>query len=170
MLRATFYAASYWAPVLLILLLVMARVAAPFPYRGADYSRAIEASLIAAAEERADSGNLYVKVDGVDPSAEVLADLNSRKLPATFVPWSLRPHFQCAPNRVCSGAASDEGPPDNFLIANILTMPLWHVALVRVNTSACSAEFTLLRATQWHSLSQRTTCGQDLAVTNPHTL
>jgi len=85
MLRHAFYAATYWLPVLLILLIVLARVAAPFPY-GA----------------------------------------------------SLR---------------------DNFLSADLLSMPLWHVALVRVKTGSCSAELTLARGnTQWHVISQRATC------------
>jgi hypothetical protein len=97
MLRSVFYAATYWLPVLLILLIVIARMAAPFPYGGTDYNQTIEESLIAAAKERSDSGDLYVKVDGGDPSADVLADLNSRKLPATFAPWSLRPHYGCPP-------------------------------------------------------------------------
>jgi hypothetical protein len=49
MLRSVFYAATYWLPVLLILLIVIARMAAPFPYCGTDYDQAIEESLIAAA-------------------------------------------------------------------------------------------------------------------------
>jgi hypothetical protein len=158
MLRSVFYAATYWLPVLLILLIVIARMAAPFPYGGTDYNQTIEESLIAAAKERSDSGDLYVKVDGGDPTADVLADLNSRKLPATFAPWSLRPHYGCPPNTLCGGVVDGASLRDNFLSADLLSMPLWHVALVRVKTGACSAELTLLRATQWHVLSQRTAC------------
>lgn len=158
MLRSVFYAATYWLPVLLILLIVIARMAAPFPYGGTDYNQTIEESLIAAAKERSDSGDLYVKVDGGDPGADVLADLNSRKLPATFAPWSLRPHYGCPPNTLCGGVVDGASLRDNFLSADLLSMPLWHVALVRVKTGACSAELTLLRATQWHVLSQRTAC------------
>jgi hypothetical protein len=158
MLRSVFYAATYWLPVLIILLIVIARLAAPFPYGGTDYNQTIEESLIAAAKERSDSGDLYVKVDGGDPSADVLADLNSRKLPATFAPWSLRPHSRCPPNTLCGGVVDDANLRDNFLSADLLSMPLWHVALVRVKAGACSAELTLFRAAQWHVLSQRTAC------------
>jgi hypothetical protein len=158
MLRSAFYAATYWLPVLIILLIVIARLAAPFPYGGTDYNQTIEESLIAAAKERSDSGDLYVKVDGGDPSADILADLNSRKLPATFAPWSLRPHSRCPPNTLCGGVVDGANLRDNFLSADLLSMPLWHVALVRVKTGACSAELTLLRAAQWHVLSQRTAC------------
>jgi hypothetical protein len=158
MLRSAFYAATYWAPTSLILLIVIARMAAPFPYGGTDYNQTIEESLIAAAKERSDSGDLYVKVDGADPSADVLADLNSRKLPATFAPWSLRAHYRCPPNTLCGGLVDGAGLRDNFLSADLLSIPLWHVALVRVKTGACSAELTLIRATQWHVLSQRTAC------------
>lgn len=158
MIKSAFYAATYWAPALLILLIVIARLAAPFPYGGADYNQTIEASLIAAAKERSDSGSLYVKVDGGDPSTEILADLNTRKLPATFAPWSLRPHYRCPPNTFCGGVVDGASLLDNFLSADLLSMPLWHVALVRVKTGRCSAELTLLRATQWHVVSQRTAC------------
>ena len=158
MLRSAFYAATYWLPVLLILLIVIARMAAPFPYGGTDYNQTIEESLITAAKERSDSGDLYVKVDGGDPSADVLADLNSRKLPATFAPWSVRPHYSCPPKTLCSGVVDGASLRDNFLSADLLSMPLWHVALVRVKTGACSAELTLFRAAQWHVLSQRTAC------------
>ena len=158
MLRSAFYAATYWAPMLLILLIVVARIAAPFPYGGADYNQTIAASLVAAAKERSDTGDLYVKVDSGDPSADVLADLNSRKLPATFAPWSLRPHYRCPPNTLCGGVVDAASLRDNFLAADLLSMPLWHVALVRVKSGTCSAELTLIRATQWHVLSQRTAC------------
>lgn len=160
MLRSAFYALTYWAPMLLILLLVLARMAAPFPYGGPDYNQTLEESLITAARERADSGNLYVKVEGGDPSAELLADLNSRKLPATFVPSSLRPQtqFHCPPNTLCGAVVYGASMRDNLLAADLLSMPLWHVALVRVKTPACSAELTLVRARQWHVLSQRTAC------------
>jgi hypothetical protein len=158
MLRSAFYAATYWLPALIILLIVIARLAAPFPYGGADYNQTIEESLISAAKERSDSGDLYVKVDGSDPSADVLADLNSRKLPVTFAPWSLRPHNSCPPHTPCGGVVDRANLRDNFLSADLLSMPLWHVALVRVNAGACSAELTLLRAAQWHVLSQRTAC------------
>jgi len=158
MLRTAFYAATYWAPALIILLLVIARLAAPFPYRGADYNQTIEESLIAAAKERSDIGDLYIKVDGSDPSDAVLAELNSHKLPATFAPWSLRPHYRCPPNTVCGGVVDGASMRDNFLSADLLSMPLWHVALVRVKTGTCSAELTLIRASQWHVLSQRTAC------------
>jgi hypothetical protein len=159
MLRHAFYAATYWLPVLLILLIVLARIAAPFPYGGTDYNQTIEESLITAAKERSDSGSLYVKVDGGDPSADVLADLNSRKLPATFAPWSLRPHssYSCPPKTICD-IVDGASLRDNFLSADLLSMPLWHVALVRVKGGACSAELTLLRGSQWHVLSQRTAC------------
>jgi hypothetical protein len=158
MLRHAFYAATYWLPALLILLIVLARMAAPFPYGGTDYNQTIEESLITAAKERSDSGDLYVRIDGSDPSAEVLADLNSRKLPATFTPWSLRPHYVCPPQTLCGGVVDGASLRDSFLSADLLSMPLWHVALVRVKGGACSAEFTLLRTTQWHVLSQRTAC------------
>jgi len=144
MLRSAFYAATYWSPMLLILLIVVARMGAPFPYGGTDYKQTIEESVVAAAKERSDTGDLYVRVDGGDPSADVLADLNSRKLPATFAPWSLRPR--------------SAGMRDNFLAVDLLSMPLWHLALVRVKTGACSAELTLIQTNQWHVLSQRTAC------------
>jgi hypothetical protein len=158
MIRSAFYAVTYWAPALLILLIVIARMAAPFPYGGTDYNQTIEASLIAAAKERSDSGYLYVMVDGGDPSTEILADLNSRKLPAKFAPWSIRPHYRCPPNTHCGGVVDGASLLDNFLSADLLSMPLWRVALVRVKTGSCSAELTLLRAAQWHVVSQRTAC------------
>jgi len=148
MLRSVFYAATYWLPALLILMIVIARLAAPFPYGGIDYNQTIEESLTVAAKERSDSGALYVKVDGADPSADILADLNGRKLPATFTPWSLR-H---------GGVVNGTDPRDNFLSADLLSMPLWHVALVRVKSRTCSAELTLVNANQWHVVSQRTAC------------
>jgi hypothetical protein len=158
MLRSVFYAATYWLPALLILFMVIARLAAPFPYGGIDYNQTIAESLIVAAQERSDSGDLYVKVDGADPSADVLADLNSRELPASFTPWSLRQRNRCPPNGRCAGVVDGTDLRDNFLSAELLSMPLWHVALVRVKSRACSAELTLIRATQWHVLSQRTAC------------
>src|ERR1700755_1056226 len=117
MLRLVFYAATYWLPALVILLIVIARLAAPFPYGGIDYNQTIAESLSVAAKERSDSGDLYVKVDEADPSADILADLNSRKLPATFAPWSLRN----------AGSVKGTDPRDNFLSADLLSMPLWHV-------------------------------------------
>jgi hypothetical protein len=157
MLRSAFYAVTYWAPALLILLLVIARVAAPFPVGRADHDQTLEESLITAAKERSDSGSLYVKVDGGDPSADILDNLNSRKLPATFAPWSLRPHSQCPPNTLCT-VVSGADRRDNYVAADLLSMPLWHVALVRVKSGMCSAELTLVRTTQWRVLSQRTAC------------
>jgi hypothetical protein len=156
-MRTLFYATTYWTPALLILLIVIARMAAPFPYGGTDYDRAIEESLIAAAKQRSDSGYVYVKVDGSDPSTDILSDLNSHKLTATFAPWSLRPHSQCPPNHICGGTVGPE-LLDNFLSADLLSVPLWRLALVRIRTGSCSAELTLFRATQWHVLSQRTAC------------
>ena len=117
--------------------MVIARLAAPFPYGGIDYNQTIAESLSVAAKERSDSGDLYVKVDGADPSADILTDLNSRKLPATFAPWSLR-H---------GGSVKGTDPRDNFLSADLLSMPLWHVALVRVKSRTCSAELALVNAT-----------------------
>ncbi len=161
MLRSVFYAATYWLPALLILFIVLARMAAPFPYSGADYNQTIEESLVVAAKQRSDSGDLYVKVDGADPSAEILADLNSRKLPATFAPWSLRQHDLCPQNGRCDSAVHSTDTRDNFLSADLLSMPLWNVALVRVKSRACTSEVTLIHATQWHVISQRTACADE---------
>ena len=158
MMRSAFYAATYWAPTLFVLLLVIARVAAPFPYAGADYTQAMEESLVAAVKERSDSGYVYVKLDGNDPGADFLTDLNSHKLPATFAPLSLRPPYRCPANARC-GALNRANLSDNVISADLLSMPLWHVALVRVKTASCSAELTLFRATQWHVVTQRTACG-----------
>lgn len=157
MLRTAFYAVTYWAPVLVILLIIGARLAAPFPYKGSDYNQTLEESLVTAAKERSDSGNLYVRIDGDDPSAELLADLNNRKLPANFVPGSQRSATPCPPNTPCRGVVGNLR--DDLLSADLLSMPLWHVALVRVKGGGCSAEFTLVLGSQWHVLSQRTACG-----------
>jgi hypothetical protein len=160
MLKTIFYALTYWAPALLICLAVAARAAAPFPYGGADYTQSVAASLISVARELSDKGDRYVRVDGHDPSADILTELNSRKLPSTFVPWSGRSPKQdhcraAAPDTVVAGACMQ----DNFLSADLLSMPLWHVALVRVTTAACTAELTVVRGpTQWHVLSQRAVC------------
>jgi hypothetical protein len=158
MIRTAFYAVTYWAPALVILLLVLARVAAPFPYVGPDYNQTIQASLIAAAKERADRGTVYVKVDGADPSAEILADLTNSKLPATFTPWSLRPHAICPPKTVCGGVVDGQSMLDNSMSADLLSIPLWGLASVRVKAGRCVAEFTLLRAIEWRVVSQRTAC------------
>jgi hypothetical protein len=158
MLKNVFYALTYWAPALLICLVVGARAAAPFPYGGADYTQSVAESLIGVAHELSDKGDLFVRVDGRDPSADLLTDLNSRKLPSTFAPWSARSpkqdHCRAAADTVVAGGCMQ----DNFLSADFLSMPLWHVALVRVKTAACTAELTLVRATQWHVLSQRAVC------------
>jgi hypothetical protein len=160
MLKNVFYALTYWAPVLLVCLAVGARAAAPFPYRGPDYTQTVTESLIAVARELSDKSDLYVKVDGHDPSADLLTELNSRRLPLTFAPWSARLPKQdhcrpSAPDTEVVGACMQ----DNFLSADFLSMPLWHVALVRVKTAACSAELTLVHgATQWHVVSQRAVC------------
>jgi hypothetical protein len=161
MLRSVFYAATYWLPALLILLIVLARMAAPFPYGGADYNQTIEESLVVAARQRSDSGDLYVKVDGADPSDEVLAELNSRKLPATFAPWSLRQHDQCPQNGRCDSPVHRTETRDNFLSADLLSMPLWSVALVRVKSRACTSEVSLIHATRWRVMSQRTACTEE---------
>jgi hypothetical protein len=160
MLRSVFYAITYWAPVLLICLVVGARAAAPYPYGGTDYNQSVTESLVAVAHELSDRSDLYVKVDGRDPSTDILTELNSRKLPAAFVPWSTRSrnldHCRAlgADTRVVGRCMQD-----NFLSADLLSIPLWHVALVRVNTAACTAELTLLRGTsQWHVVSQRASC------------
>jgi hypothetical protein len=159
MLKSVFHAVTYWVPALLICLVVGARAAAPFPYGGADYTQSVAESLIGVARELSDKGDLYVSVDGRDPSADMLTELNSRKLSSTFAPWSARSPKQDH----CRAAAADTAVAggcmqDNFLSADFLSMPLWHVALVRVKTAACAAELTLVRGTQWHVLSQRAVC------------
>jgi len=159
MLRSLFYAATYWAPALLVLLGVAARAAAPYPYDGVIYGAAIEASLVSVARTLHDTNNLYVRVEGRDPSPQMLMGLNSGKSSALFVPWSSR-----SPKRDrCVTSTRDpidaSCMEDNFLSANFLSMPLWHVALVRVNTAACAAELTLvLGPNQWHVVSQRSMC------------
>jgi hypothetical protein len=160
MLRSVFHAVTYWAPALLICLTVGARAAAPFPYRGPDYTQTVAESLFVIARELSDKSDLYVKVDGRDPGADILTELNSRKLPPTFVPWSARSPKQdhC---RVLAADAEVGGAcmQDNFLSADRLSIPLWHVALVRVKTAACTAELALVRGvTQWHVVSQRAVC------------
>jgi hypothetical protein len=158
MFKHVFYALTYWAPALLICLAVGARAAAPFPYAGTDYTQSVAESLVLVAHELSDKGELYVKVDGHDPSADILTDLNSRKMPSTFAPWSARSpnqdHCRAAAGVLVAGACMQ----DNFLSAEFLSMPLWHVALVRVKTAACADELTLVRGTQWHVLSQRASC------------
>ena len=160
MFKTLFHASMYWAPMLLVCLLIAARVLAPFPYNGADYTEPLVASLNAVAQESAYRNELYVKIDGHDPSPEILADLNGRQLPATFSAWSARStaYDHCRPstfNEPVLGACMR----DNFLSADFLSMPLWHVALVRVKTAACSAELTLFRgATLWHVMSQKSVC------------
>jgi hypothetical protein len=159
MLKTVFYALTYWAPALLICLAVGARAAAPFPYGGADYTQSVAESLIGVAHELSDKGDLYVRVDGHDPSADLLTELNSRKLPSTFAPWSARSPAQDHCRAVAADTVAVSGcMRDNFLSADFLSMPLWHVALVRVKTAACAAELTLVRGTQWHVLSQRAVC------------
>jgi hypothetical protein len=159
MLRIAFYAVTYWAPAAVILLTVAARAAAPFPYDGKDYNQTVEESLIAVSHELSDKSDLYVKIDGVDPSAAVLTDLNSRSLPATFVPWSTRSSSQDHCRQPTLGApVVGACMQDNFLSADLVSVPLWHVALVRVKTAACTAELTLVRGDQWHVLSQRAAC------------
>ena len=159
MLRTVFYTLTYWAPAVLILLTVVARAAAPFPYGGKDYNQTVEESLVAVSRQLSDKSDLYVRVDGIDPSAEILADLNNRKLPPTFVPWSTRSPAQDH----CRALTAQPGVTgacmrDNFLSADLLSMPLWHVALVRVKTAACTAELTLVQGGEWHVLSQRAAC------------
>jgi hypothetical protein len=160
MLRSAFHAVAYWAPVLIICLAVGARAAAPFPYGSANSTQTLTESVIAVARELSDKSDLYVKVDGGDPSADILTELNSRKLPLNFAPWSARSPDQdhC---RALAGGAVVIGAcmRDNFLSADLLSIPLWHVALVRVKTAACSAELTLVQgAALWHVVSQRATC------------
>lgn len=160
MLKLAFHTLMYWVPTLLICLLIAARVLAPFPYDGADSTPPVEESLNSVTRQMAYQNDLYVQVDGRDPSAEVLADLNNRQLPAKFEPWSARSPaldhcrastFNATPVGTCMR--------DNFLSADLLSMPLWHVALVRVQTAGCAAELTLVRgAAQWHVLSQRSLC------------
>ncbi len=159
MLRTLFYAATYWAPAVLILVAVLARVAAPFPYNGTEYNQAIGEGLIKVASELSDRSNLYVQVDGRDPGSDILMELNSRHLPATFVPWSTRSpaHDHCRTSTL-NTAGVGACMQDNFLSAELLSMPLWHVALVRVKSAACTAELTLVRGAQWHVLSQRAAC------------
>jgi hypothetical protein len=70
MLRTAFYALTYWAPAVLILLTVVARATAPFPYGGKDYNQTVEESLIAVSRQLSDKSDLYVKIDGLDPSTE----------------------------------------------------------------------------------------------------
>jgi hypothetical protein len=90
MLRNAFHALAYWTPALIICLAVVARAAAPFPYHEADYAQPVIESLVAVTKQRSDKDTLYIKVDGGDPSAAILTELNSRKLPPTFAPWSTR--------------------------------------------------------------------------------
>ena len=160
MLRTLFHAVFYWAPALLICAVVGARAAAPFPYGSADYTQTLTESLIKSAHELSGRSNLYVKVGGADPSVEMLADLNSRKLPLTFAPWSARSPKQDHCRALGEGATANAiCMADNFLAADLLSMPLWHVALVRVKTAACTAEMTLVQgSTLWHVVSQRTNC------------
>jgi hypothetical protein len=150
----------YWAPALLICLFIAARVMAPFPYYGTNYAQPLVTSLNAVAQQMAYRNEIYVKVDGRDPGAEILKDLNGRQLPATFTPWSARSAAQdhCRTSTF-NGTVSGACMRDNFLSADFLSMPLWHVALVRVQTAACSAELTLVRgAAQWHVFSQKALC------------
>jgi hypothetical protein len=160
MLKAVFYALTYWAPALLLCLVIGARVAAPYPYDGPEYTQSVAEGLTMVARELADKRELYVKVDGHDPGTDLLADLNSRNLPATFSSWSARPagRDRC-PTSIMNPAATGACMQDNFLAADFLSMPLWHVALLRVKTAACTAELTVVHgATRWHVLSQRAVC------------
>ena len=159
MLRNVFHAVAYWAPVLIILLAVGARAAAPFPYAAADYNQTVAESVTAVVKQLSDKNGLYVKVDDHDPSPELLADLNGRKLAPTFAPWSARSPKEDHCRTLGGGVVSGGCLRDNFVTADLLSMPLWHVALVRVKTGSCSAELTLARGnTQWHVISQRATC------------
>jgi hypothetical protein len=158
MLRNAFHALAYWTPALIICLAVGARAAAPFPYHETDYAQPVTESLIAVAKQRSDKDTLYIKVDGGDASAAILTELNNRKLPPTFAPWSARSPKEehC---RALGAVINGGCLRDNFLEANFLSMPLWHVALVHVKAGVCTAELTLvLGASQWHVVSQRAVC------------
>jgi hypothetical protein len=160
MFRNVFHALFYWAPTLVVCLAVAARAAAPYPYDPKDSAPVLIESMSVISSELADKSALYVRVDGADPNADFLSELNSRKLQPIFAPWSARSaeHDRC---RTAGNGAAVVGAcmHDNFLWAEMLSMPLWHVALVRVKTAACTAELTLLQgAAQWHVVSQRSIC------------
>jgi hypothetical protein len=160
MLKNLFHAATYWAPALLICVLIGARLAAPFPYGGPDFTQSVTESLSSVARELSYRNEVYVKVDGGDPGAEILTELNDRKLPPTFSPWSARSpdRDHCRPTILATAPAAG-CMLDNFLAADFLTMPFWHVALVRVKSAGCTAELTVVRGvTRWHVMSQRATC------------
>jgi hypothetical protein len=150
----------YWAPVLIICVAVGARAAAPFPYGNTDTTQTLTASLTTVVHELQDKSTVYVMIDGSDPSAELLTALNSRNEPPTFAPGKTRSLevARCRENAK-GGVIFGNCLQDNFLSADLLSMPLWHVALVRVKTVACTAELALIQGTiQWHVVSQRTIC------------
>jgi hypothetical protein len=160
MLRNAFHAVMYWAPVLIICAAIGARAAAPYPYGSKDTAQILTESLTVVARELQDKGTVYVTVDGSDPDTDLLTTLNSRPGAPAFTPGKARSleleHCRVTPR---GGLVVGSCMQDNFLSAELLSMPLWHVALVRVKTAGCTAELTLAQGnTDWHVLSQRTSC------------
>jgi hypothetical protein len=164
MLRNAFHAITYWVPALIICLAIGARAAAPFPYGSTATHQILTESLVAVAHELQDKSTVYVTVDGSDPSADFLTVLNSRTAPTVFAPGKPR----SLEVEGCRMPATHPGMvvvssclQDNFLSADLVSMPLWHVALVRVTTVACTAELVLVQGNaQWHVMSQRTSCSR----------
>ncbi len=160
MLRNTFHALAYWAPMLIIFLAVGGRAAAPFPYGSADVTAILTVGVSAVARELNDRSTVYVTVDGSDPSTDLIAALNRRNGPPLFAPGKTRSLEVDRCRAVGKGMVIvGRCLQDNLLSADLLSMPLWHVALVRVKSLACTAELTLVQGVdQWHVLSQRTAC------------
>ncbi len=146
---------------LFVFLLVVMRLAAPWPVRVEEVQQAEVAAvmkILRASYQNAHS--IYLSVDGHNPDESMLKTLhinfpnlhiNSIKEQSNTNNHCNIPTEEIIPMGTCES--------DNFLQIRFLTMPFWRVGLVNINTAACRNEFTLFKGlSSWHVISYRWLC------------
>jgi hypothetical protein len=141
-----------------VLILVAMRIFAPWPLDGAESKQAaIAVAVTALADLQQEGQTVYLSFDGRDLDEQTLQGIRLvvRGINVRSVSERTHGNDRCSPPEPALGACRS----DDFLDVNFLSMPLWHVGLVRSSTAACQSEFTLLKGfLRWHVISHRWLC------------
>lgn len=140
------------------LMVIGARIFAPWPPPSDQYRDAAVAVVMALAEG-AEGSILYLALEGADPDDEFMEKLRAAHPTRVFRPISKRSseNDRCAPGDgfIPVGACQE----DDSIKIRVLAAPLWRTTLVSANTAACYSEFTLVRTlSRTHVASHRWIC------------
>ena len=144
---------------LIAVLLILARIYAPWPLDGNEVEQATtEALRWSLRNSSHDDKPLFVSIDGIDPSADVLKDISRSANGRALKPISQRANTEDKCSTQGDTLPAFACKVDDFVVAHLITMPLWHVAIVNLQTAACFEELSLIKLASWHVISRRWGC------------